>query len=325
MSANDKPGVSMRLVADFSEMLANRLIVEAAISSEGEALILLAENPDSLESDQERSQPGWIRASDAWDRNPYDATLLIHDGKHARTIPLPDLTIRHPYVQLLPNSEVLLVFSRSERLSDGTYERNAVTYSADGTRGRSLTFGDGIADVQTTATGEIWVSYFDEGIFGNDSWTLGDETIPVGATGLELFDRAGNRLWQFSPPANFDYMADCYALNVTNSDVFAYYYTDFPIVRIDQHRGTVGWETKTSGCTAFATDGNSVLLFGGYYPFKRRCQLGRLGDAALEDVVGVTLTLPSNIPVPETQVYGRGPVLHAFAGTSWYQIDIREL
>jgi hypothetical protein len=58
---------------------------------------------------------------------------------------------------------------------------------------RTFTIGDGVQDVRTTPGGDVWVSYFDEGVFGNYRWSPpGPE--PIGAPGLVAFDPLGNGL-----------------------------------------------------------------------------------------------------------------------------------
>jgi len=73
-------------------------------------------------------------------------------------------------------------------------------YGFDGALRRTTTFGDGIADVQTTTRGDIWVSYFDEGVFGNYGWGYDEASTPIGAPGLVRFDRQGSVLWSYHPP-----------------------------------------------------------------------------------------------------------------------------
>ncbi len=120
-------------------------------------------------------------------------------------------------------------------------------------------------------------------------------------------------------------MDDCYALNVGVEAAWAYYYSDFPLVRIDVDGQVRTWDTGLAGAGAFAVDGRRVLLFGGYPPHRERCMLGELGEAALENLAECRLTLPSGEPLQDGQFIGRGPLLHVFAGTSWYQVDVRRL
>jgi hypothetical protein len=77
---------------------------------------------------------------------------------------------------------------------------------------REILLGGGIKGTQATASGVIWSSYFDEGIFGNYGWH-----DPIGASGLVARDTTGDTLYQYAPTDALDDMADCYAMNVPRS------------------------------------------------------------------------------------------------------------
>jgi hypothetical protein len=91
---------------------------------------------------------------------------------------------------------------------------------------RSVNLGDGIADVQATPDGEIWVSYFDEGVFGDG----------IGRYGAICFDAHGDLRFNYGEYAKHEglpLISDCYAMNVSASgDVWLNYYTDFPLVHL---------------------------------------------------------------------------------------------
>jgi len=100
--------------------------------------------------------------------------------------------------------------SRSARRGRARTQR--VVYDEDGLLVREFLLGDGIQDVQATEDGKIWVSYFDEGVYGNFGWGNPGGPSPIGASGLIRFDRAGAIEWEFDPPANVEPIDDCYAL-----------------------------------------------------------------------------------------------------------------
>lgn len=140
-----------------------------------------------------------------------------------------DLKLAHPFVQPLPGDKVLVVGARSGWRPEGA-DRNAVIYDAEGRTVAEDVLGDGIEHVLTTTAGDIWVGYFDEGIFGNYGWGLRGPR-PVGSCGLIRFSSALQPAWHF-PPKGATSISDCYALNVTDDEVWTCYYTGFPVVRI---------------------------------------------------------------------------------------------
>jgi hypothetical protein len=89
-----------------------------------------------------------------------------------------------------------------------------------------LDLGDASEDVHTTPAGRIWVSYFDEGIFGRG----------IGRNGVVCFDsfaRPVFKYFDFAEQHNLPFIDDCYAMNVVAEDeVWLSYYSDFPLVSI---------------------------------------------------------------------------------------------
>lgn len=162
-------------------------------------------------------------------------------------------------VQPLPDG-LLLVCARSFRRGRDDFEKNGRVYSFEGKFVREILLGDGIQTVQATSEGVIWTSYFDEGVFGNDGWN-----DPVGASGLVAFDQFGIKTCEFEPRAGLDPICDCYALNVaSDEDVWLYYYTDFPLVRLRRGRIESVWTMPVSGSDAFAVFDGYALFRGGY-------------------------------------------------------------
>ncbi len=216
-----------------------------------------------------------------------------------------------PSIQPLPEGEILLVGARCH-FRNGDPEQNAVVFNQSGVVNRRFVLGDGINSVQTTSDGAIWVSYFDEGIFGNYGWNK-----PMGASGLVCFDTNGRIIWEFEPPSSVDTMADCYALNVATDAVWACDYTDFPLVSIDSNECVRAWKNSVGGASALATDGRRVALWGGYGDKHSRFVLQEIADDRLRNETELPIGFPDGISAVATQVIGRGKSLHTFVETSW--------
>jgi len=155
---------------------------------------------------------------------------------------------------------VLLACGRSHFRSKEDFEKNGRIYGLDGKFQRDLLLGDGIQNLQTTASGAIWASFFDEGIFGNYGWNE-----PVGASGLVAWNSDGEMIYNFEPNAELDSMCDCYALNVVGEgEVWCYYYTEFPLVRIKGKEIAASWNIPVAGADAFAVEKYYALFRGGY-------------------------------------------------------------
>jgi hypothetical protein len=186
---------------------------------------------------------------------------------------------------------------------------NALVFDAHGGV-REFCLGDGIQHVQIDRLGRIWVGYFDEGVFGNFGWGISGASQPLGAAGLVCYDQYGRATWEYSPSDGLEYIADCYALNVAEEYVWACYYTDFPIIRIDPQGRVDGWRTDLSGPRELAVEGTSVLSFGGYSGHRTDCVLLRLGKDRAEVRADVKLRLPDSVDLDKAYVKGRGAMLH---------------
>ena len=104
------------------------------------------------------------------------------------------------------------------------YENNAFILNKDRRSIKELCFGDGIADLIVTETGEIITSYFDEGIFSDCNIKIFGDTC-----GIAVWDRNGNIIWNSDRT-----IIDCYAANIDEcGNLWYYYYNDFKLVRSD--------------------------------------------------------------------------------------------
>lgn len=222
------------------------------------------------------------------------------DGELRKIVARETIAVR--YVQPYPNG-VLLVGARCVYRQSGP-EQNAVAIDWSGREIARFTLGDGIADVRTTSDA-IWVSFFDEGVFGNYGWNK-----PLGEDGLVSFDLHGEKRWAYdAAAARTGTISDAYALNVAaDDDVWVYFYTDFPIVRI--HRGAYqSWGTGEAGANALAVHSNRVLLAGDYKN-SSRARIARLGGGDREELV---LRDHHGTPFDRVVYRGVGERLYAFA------------
>lgn len=156
------------------------------------------------------------------------------------------------HAQPLSGNEWVVVRARSAGNTDG----NGHFYSAQGDLLRTVAFGDGIEGIQTTADGQIWVGYFDEGIFGNTTF---------GRAGLASFGQDDALTFDFNRLTE-GMIADCYAFNVVSAtEVWLCPYTDFPVVKIKNNQISSRWDNNPiCGSHAFAVWKDRVLFVGGY-------------------------------------------------------------
>lgn len=154
-----------------------------------------------------------------------DWIIKIIKGESIDTVELKNVPLIPTKVDLFSDGTLLIVQGRC--LKDGDYiERNARRYNVNGQLIDAFSLGDGISDMQIDETDTIWVSYFDEGIFGNFGWDQ-----PMGSAGVVAYTMNGQRIWD---AGNYG-IIDSYALNVSSSkEVYFYYYDDFYLVHLSE-------------------------------------------------------------------------------------------
>ena len=171
--------------------------------------------------------------------------------------------------------------------------------------------------MQTTTDGQIWVSYFDEGIFGDTTF---------GHTGLACFGTDDGLLFDFNRIAQ-GLIADCYAFNaLSNDEVWLCPYTDFPVVKIKSSQISKKWDNNpVHGSDAFAVWKDRVLFSGGYR------DKGKLFIVSLYRLDGSQLLKEECHAVDKNgskinlkSAFGRGSRLYLETDQSLYFVELQE-
>jgi hypothetical protein len=298
--------VVARKVLEFAAVLGNRHLITVTAGPSLEPILLsLEQMPDYRITTADASFPKRQAAKPNSFRVHYQA------GEQWVHLDLPATAENYHAVQPLPRHRWLLVRGRAS----GEDDRNAHAYEADGTPAHAFHAGDGIAEVQATERGSVWVSYFDEGVFG--------DTV-LGQSGLACLDPLGRPTFLFSDvpdPIRLS-MADCYALNVCSErEVWLYFYTDFPLVRLRDKKVAGHWQMPVSGSHGFAVDGRRVLLAASYER-RESLFLGRLGEL---DFAEVTPADEAGEPLREFRGFGRRHHLYLATRDALHIVDLRTL
>lgn len=217
-----------------------------------------------------------VRLSGDWNGSPL---LLFAEGKPAR----PDASAisadpsaftrwyqaapkQHHAVHLKSDGVDTVSFEQSQGISTFHLQRlesgwlladrrggQAKIYDRAGCFLRSLDLGDASEDLQTTPDARIWVSYFDEGVFG----------CGIGKQGAVCFDPMGNPIFQygdFAEQNGLPFISDCYAMNATGmGDIWLNYYTDFPLVQLRDFALQHSWNNFGATGNGFAINDNAAF------------------------------------------------------------------
>ncbi|WP_436772267.1 hypothetical protein [Yinghuangia sp. YIM S09857] len=257
------------------------------------------------------------------------ARVTVHAPDAVEAARIPRLSVSHPYAQLLPEDRVLLVGARAAwRPEPEGPERNAVLHDADGHVLAEGVFGDGVAGIATTPSGNCWVRYFDEGIFGNFGWGYDGAPPPVGESGLVRFGPDLARNWSYSERgAGLPGMWGTPALNVDGETAWVSYEQANDIVRIADGRTTCWTQDALARIHVLAVGADRVAALGRPHGDDGPDYLtGTLADGRFDATAGFRLALPDGSPLPERwQVFAQGPDLHVVCGQDWYRVGLDDL
>ncbi|GIE76469.1 hypothetical protein Aph02nite_24190 [Actinoplanes philippinensis] len=235
----------------------------------------------------------------------------LHEaGDDWRSMELTGVTVAPTEVGLLADGSLLLVQGRSVRRPFEPAQHNAQVFSPSGKALRSFRVGDGVEHLAVDEPGTIWVSYFDEGVYGGD---------PLSAGGLTRFDEYGRQLWTYWPQPGFGHIAGCYALNVSSRTTWAYYYSDFPLVRITDTTTRPFPPGPVRGARGVLVHDDVVIFIGGYGKPHQLTEC-RLHDAAIVEHGPAALTPLQRINLVST----RGSRLYARTAHAVFEADLAE-
>lgn len=212
--------------------------------------------------------------------------------------------------QPLANETLLLVYPRTR----GPLEPNAILVDSSGREGERWYLGDGIEHCQSDAAGNIWVGYFDEGVYGHQA---------LGQQGLVKFDQGGQPQFQFQRDAGgFPAISDCYALNVTGQEeAWTCYYTDFPLVRIRNNKAELILDqapAEGSGAMTLDRIGRNCALWSDY----EKSSLAHIVDLETRAYRKVPLTTADGQTFPAWACAARGSRLVLALNSALYEFDL---
>ena len=326
----------MRHHAALAPITGSDRLVSVSVGPAGEAVALWTDAPGvtALASTDE--------SGEGFDVGPMEgpaASVVVTVQQTTRrtyAVQVPDFRGTSPVAQPLPNGRVLIAGAWAEWRPERP-DLNATIYASDGTAEVTACIGDGIQNVVATADGAVWVAYCDMGIFGNNGWGDYPAPKPIGSTGLVRFSPRLEVEWEFPGDRLFEprdrrqeSIDDCEAITLAGDTLWAYYYSDYPVVRLDQGQVRAWAPDKpaapaATGIQALATDGRRVALAGGYTGQEDRVVVARLEDQwVLERKVRLVLPDGSRLP-SGTKIQGFADMLHVFAGREWYQVRLDEL
>ena len=247
-------------------------------------------------------------------RGSHIASVHFDDGV-ARAVELERCEARFPMIQPLCTGGFVVADSRCglDLFTGQRVAINAWVYSSEGAVVGQGSLGDGISHMLVSEAGDLWVGYFDEGVFGG---------AEVASHGLARFTPELEVAWVYPFGTSFGPIDDCYALNVGGDVAWAYYYSNFPIVRLGNDKVS-GWATDLSGGHALLVEGSRALVLGGYENGDRVVRGSLSSDETFHVSETGLLRADEEVPLSgPTRGISRGSVLHMFAGRVWLRAEM---
>lgn len=313
-------GVEARLHAEMTPPFAHEHLVTSGVGPGGELVALWTDASGIGALRRRVTEPNGVSYPALSAERAVPCTATVRDRGRVRATAL-GVGLANDVVQPLPGGRLLVAGVRC-RLTERGPTPNAAVYDDAGRQVAEGVLGDGINHLLTTGSGDIWVGYFDEGVFGNFGWGVG--TKPLGASGIARFDDALEQVWTYPGGTHAPPVDDCYALNVTDTQVWACYYSDFPVARITgDHVRT--WTNDVGAASAIVAEDTRVALFGGYREHRDRLVLGTVTGDHFEPQLATRLTLPDGAPVPRIRPVARGDELHLVDGNRWWKVSLDQI
>jgi hypothetical protein len=247
------------------------------------------------------------------------ARIAVFDRLECYEGPEFELETRFPKFDRLPDGRWIVAYTRCP-----VGMKNARVIHPAGRVLDQLCLGDGIAHLQCDAEGGIWVGYFDEGVYGNFGWGGPGQPAPQGASGINRFDDAGRITWTYdSLGPRID---DCYAMNVGPDGTWLYFYSDFPLMRVQPDGRYRFWQNRAiTGARVLAVEGDDVVLLGGYRENRNRGALLHLGIDQADLGCQFELGGAKGTPTPARFSAARGNEMHFVYDEAWYRITVGDI
>lgn len=247
--------------------------------------------------------------------------IILHAGK-ATEIDLPPLDITFPECDLFCDGRILLASTRCRWRGADDFDRNGVIFNPATGQTNRILLGDGIEELSIDESDRIWVSYFDEGVFGNFGWNNPGPPGP-GAGGLVCFADDGKELWAFNDPENSVFISDCYAFNVQRDERWVYFYSEFDLCSVDGNfRPVMLSGVPISGSHAFAVTDRGFLFSKQYREPSNTFHFVRRSGTSLGQAKTVIGKLPDRKWIDRCRLVGRGAWMHLINDEGWFATDI---
>lgn len=233
--------------------------------------------------------------------------IAICDGDKCETIASFQLGDPiFPIIDKFSNGDWLVVNTRCQNVGD----KNAMRIAPDGTIISQFNLGDAIEHVQINKNDEIIIGFFDEGTNGNRGWDASGARADVAIAPIICCDGNGNPLWSVDKDMDKFYILDCYALNVGQSQAYAYYDPDYNIIALGPSGITEYWQSYIAGGKMLAFN-DDYFVVACSYDDPNLIEISTKNDVATHYLAHIDSAHPLEV------IGGRDDQLHYICGDQW--------
>ncbi len=323
------PSLILQLISQRPEAPAGFDFVTDDLSTDGHGLFLfIGDDPEGkTRKFFSPKRPGFLE-----EPKPHKLLIISPDGRERRTLDIPPMDISMSYIDMFVDGRILFVNARSCWRGAGDYDKNAAIYDPRTATIERICLGDGISEVAIDGRNRIWVTYYDEGVFGNYGWNIEEPGFGSGA--LVCFDTAGKILWAMNDHFTSgtpdkpimrlgEFAEECWSLNVATDGIYfsCCTFTNYYFCGLDKDFTLTNYSSLPIIGTAngFAVSENFLLL-----PFGKTNTLSlyNFKDRSFDKPERKELFRLDKSPVSDTGYFGRGSNLHLLNYRGWFRIGI---
>ena len=194
-----------------------------------------------------------------------------------------------------------------------TTEENTIlkVYQNDGKKSKEFLVGDAVQVIEIDNKGDLWIGYFDEGIFSED---------PLSQQGLVSFSNSGHPLYLFNETSEVNHVPhidECYAVCSTGESIWVCYYSESTILaELDSNKEVSRLFTIDIGTVSqLAVGKRFALLVTTDETYQLDLETGKMKD--------VHLSLRKNEKASPDHIFARNNKLYCLYGNFLYSLTIQ--
>lgn len=184
-------------------------------------------------------------------------------------------------------------------------------YQIDGRKIKEFLVGDAVQVCEIDEKANLWIGYFDEGIFSED---------PLSQQGLVSFSHNGHPLYSFNEISEVNHVPhidECYAVCSTGESIWVCYYSESTILaELDSNKEVSRLFTIDIGAVSqLAVGERFALLLSTDQTYQLDLETGEMRN--------VHLSLPMSEKVPLDHAFARNNKLYCLYGNFLYSLTIQ--